>query len=37
MSLAIAGAAGQGISIEEADCVKISYPEFYDTLADLAK
>ena len=37
MSLAIAGAAGQGIAIEEADCVKISYPEFYNTLADLAK
>lgn len=37
MSLAIAGAAGQGVEIEAGDCVKISYPEFYDTLAALAK
>jgi len=37
MSLAIAGAAGQGVEIESGDCVKISYPEFYDTLAALAK
>lgn len=32
MSLAIAGAAAQGVCIEHADCVNISYPSFYDTL-----
>ena len=33
MSLAILGAAGAGVIIERPDCVRISYPEFYDTLA----
>lgn len=37
MALAVAGAAGRGLTIEEADCVKISYPDFYETLANLAK
>ena len=37
MALAVAGAAGRGLTIEEADCVKISYPDFYETLAKLAK
>jgi len=37
MALAVAGAAGSGLTIEEADCVKISYPDFYETLAKLAK
>ena len=32
MSLAIAGAAAQGVCIEHANCVNISYPSFYDTL-----
>ena len=29
----ILGAAGAGVIIERPDCVRISYPEFYDTLA----
>ena len=37
MSLAIAGAAGNGVSIGHADCVNISYPEFYTTLERLRK
>lgn len=37
MSLAIAGAAGSGVSIAHADCVNISYPAFYMTLEDLRK
>jgi 3-phosphoshikimate 1-carboxyvinyltransferase len=37
MSLAIAGAAGQGVTIENAACVNISYPEFYTTLHSLMK
>ena len=32
MSLAIFGAADKGVSIDDADCVKISYPNFFDTL-----
>ena len=32
MSLAILGAAGQGVVIDRPDCVNISYPAFYDTL-----
>ena len=32
MSLAVFGAAGQGVSILEPDCVDISYPDFYDIL-----
>ncbi|MBO5515352.1 MAG: 3-phosphoshikimate 1-carboxyvinyltransferase [Schwartzia sp.] len=35
MSLAIAGAAGDGVTIENPECVDISYPEFYKTLAGL--
>ena len=35
MSLAIAGAAGDGVTIENPECVDISYPTFYKTLADL--
>ncbi|WP_294156933.1 3-phosphoshikimate 1-carboxyvinyltransferase [uncultured Selenomonas sp.] len=31
MSLAILGAAGQGVIIDRPDCVNISYPVFYDT------
>ena len=37
MSLAVAGAAGRGVSIRNADCVNISYPAFYTTLEDLRK
>ena len=37
MSLAIAGAAGAGVTIENAACVNISYPEFYTTLSGLTK
>ncbi|MBR6905918.1 MAG: 3-phosphoshikimate 1-carboxyvinyltransferase [Selenomonadaceae bacterium] len=32
MSLAIFGAAGEGVVLERPDCVRISYPEFYDIL-----
>ncbi|MEG6585690.1 3-phosphoshikimate 1-carboxyvinyltransferase [Dendrosporobacter sp. 1207_IL3150] len=32
MALAIAGAAGQGVEIQQPDCVDISYPNFYETL-----
>ncbi len=32
MSLAIFGAAGNGVEIQDPDCVDISYPAFYDTL-----
>lgn len=32
MSLAIFGAAAEGVTIDDADCVKISYPDFFDTL-----
>ena len=37
MSLAILGAAGQGLTIENPACVDISYPTFYATLAQFAK
>lgn len=37
MSLAIAGIAGAGVEIENADCVDISYPNFYDELNRLCK
>ena len=37
MALAIAGAAGAGVTIENAECVNISYPEFYATLETLRK
>ena len=35
MSLAIAGAAGDGVTIENPECVDISYPTFYKTLTGL--
>jgi len=35
MSLAVAGAAGDGVTIENPECVDISYPSFYKTLTDL--
>lgn len=35
MALAIAGAAGQGVDIEQPDCVDISYPDFYSVLKGL--
>ena len=37
MSLAILGAAGEGVTIENPDCVNISYPTFYKTLEELRK
>ncbi len=33
MSLSIFGAAAKGVLIDDADCVKISYPNFFDMLA----
>lgn len=36
MALAIAGAAGAGVTIENPECVNISYPTFYRTLKTLA-
>lgn len=36
MSLAILGAAGEGVELDNGECVNISYPEFYQTLADLS-
>lgn len=35
MSLAILGAAGDGVTIENPECVNISYPTFYQTLDSL--
>ncbi len=35
MSLAVAGAAGDGVTIENPECVDISYPSFYETLKAL--
>ncbi|MFV0636219.1 3-phosphoshikimate 1-carboxyvinyltransferase [Mitsuokella sp.] len=35
MSLAILGTAGEGAVIEKPECVNISYPAFYSTLANL--
>ena len=38
MSFAVAALAADGVtSIKDADCVKISYPNFYDDLLGLAK
>lgn len=37
MSLAIAGAAGDGVTIENPECVDISYPSFYKNLAELQR
>lgn len=36
MALSIAGAAGNGVEIENPDCVDISYPQFYETLRILS-
>lgn len=35
MSLAVLGAAGEGVTIENPECVNISYPAFYQTLEGL--
>lgn len=35
MSLAILGLAGAGVEIEEPECVRISYPAFYDILESI--
>jgi 3-phosphoshikimate 1-carboxyvinyltransferase len=35
MALAVAGAAGRGVEIEEPHCIDISYPEFYTVLSEL--
>ena len=35
MSLAILGTAGNGVEIENPECVNISYPEFYQTLEEI--
>ena len=35
MSLAVLGSAGEGVIIEDDECVNISYPEFYQTLSIL--
>ena len=32
MALSIFGAAAEGVQIDDADCVKISYPNFFETL-----
>lgn len=37
MSLAIAGISGNGVEIERADCVDISYPSFYAELERLCR
>ncbi|MBR1760380.1 MAG: 3-phosphoshikimate 1-carboxyvinyltransferase [Schwartzia sp.] len=37
MSLAVAGAAGDGVTIENPECVDISYPAFYKTMLDLQR
>lgn len=37
MSLAILGSALEGVKIENADCVNISYPSFYETLDKISK
>ena len=37
MSLAILGAVGEGVAIENPECVNISYPEFYQTLEEIRK
>ena len=35
MSLSIFGAAAEGVTLDDADCVNISYPNFFDTLASV--
>jgi 3-phosphoshikimate 1-carboxyvinyltransferase len=36
MAIAIAGLAGKGVEIDEAECVKISYPQFFSHLEALS-
>lgn len=35
MTLAIAGMAGQGVEIEQPDCIDVSYPSFYEEMMKL--
>lgn len=37
MSLAVAGAAGVGVTLDAPSCVNISYPSFYQTLDELVQ
>ena len=37
MSLAVAGAAGEGVTLDAPSCVNISYPPFYQTLDGLVQ
>ena len=37
MSLAVAGAAGEGVTLDAPSCVDISYPSFYETLDGLVQ
>lgn len=37
MSLAVAGAAGEGVTLDAPSCVNISYPSFYETLDGLVQ
>ena len=37
MSLAVAGAAGEGVTLDAPSCVNISYPSFYQTLDGLVQ
>ncbi len=37
MSLAVAGAAGEGVTLDAPACVNISYPSFYETLDGLVQ
>ena len=37
MTLAVAGMAGQGVEIENPDCINISYPSFYEEMNRLYK
>jgi 3-phosphoshikimate 1-carboxyvinyltransferase len=37
MLFALAGALGQGVEIEDAECVGVSYPSFWETLEVLAR
>ena len=37
MSLAVAGAAGEGVTLDAPSCVNISYPAFYETLDGLVQ
>ncbi len=37
MAVAVAGLAAQGVEIREPDCVKISYPDFFNVLTGLSQ